>query len=509
MQASFVLPLLISLGLPLAGGSDLCDLIPTGQYWEARSIAVSPETMLAMLRSDEQPPPNVAALVQDLGSQQFAIREQASRELAAHCRSVLAALRKAAESPNAEAARRAADLIEKIEAADGATAINRLMAIRALGELRHREALPVLTQLVGSREAFVDSYARRAIAAIEGKPFAAPRPTREQLDADLGIAPPGTALLLQVCATDTVPLSFDDFVKLVAEQPLLGVPADRGQVARQLRDNLVRLLDQTGNVRIDAVTLALSDHVGPREGFVVISARGRYDQTALRRVLEEQGMMVEQRSGIDVAAPRRAEAYILLPSDEQLVLVSGASPEQLPIDAVIAALAGGKNGLKLKENERLAALVDETDRSGPIWLAVVVSDSFRVRTSPLLDGLDTIAITTKQDGVKLSGTLLARGPDANIAARQAAFVQGLVQQVISELEQFRAVAPFSTFVKALDTFKVSADGASVRGTAELEDIRPLLLMPAASMSFLRHAPEAFAPDDGVVEPQDLDLDIDP
>ena len=98
--------------LLLSGGAnELLDFVPTDAYWKAKEVTVSVQTISADLES------------------------------------------------------------LKADDTSKATAVRRLMAIRTLGELKDKSALPALEKLTDSKEMFVADYAKRAIANIEGKPL--------------------------------------------------------------------------------------------------------------------------------------------------------------------------------------------------------------------------------------------------------------------------------------------------------------------------------------------------
>jgi hypothetical protein len=102
MISSWAMMLVLLAG----GGNDLLDYLPAKHYWQAKSVTVTTENLLAELKADPK---------------------------------------------------------------DKATAVRRLMAIRTLGEQKDPNALPALKKLLGSKELFEDEYARRAVAAIEGR----------------------------------------------------------------------------------------------------------------------------------------------------------------------------------------------------------------------------------------------------------------------------------------------------------------------------------------------------
>src|SRR2546421_8733531 len=110
MEASFFL--LFTMLLGGASGNDLLDLIPTDSYWKSKEVELTAPNIMVELNSI------------------------------------------------------------KADDTSKATAVRRLMAIRALGELKSADALPSLKTQLDSKEMFVADYAQRAIDAIESKPAA-------------------------------------------------------------------------------------------------------------------------------------------------------------------------------------------------------------------------------------------------------------------------------------------------------------------------------------------------
>src|SRR5213075_163124 len=108
------------------------------------------------------------------------------------------ALEKASDDPDIEVANRTKNLIQQIRTNTKAASVRKLVAIRALGEKKSREALPALQPLLNSKEPFVADYAARAIAQIEGKPLPSRRLTPENLKTDLSLLPATCSIVGQV-----------------------------------------------------------------------------------------------------------------------------------------------------------------------------------------------------------------------------------------------------------------------------------------------------------------------
>ena len=210
-----ILMLLLSRG----GGNDLLDYMPADAYWRIKGVTVTVERMVAELATAEP--------------------------------------------------------------GDGAQAkaVRRLMALRALGELKEAEALPALRPLLESKDLFVADYARQAIAAIEGKPSVRPRPAEAALWKDLCLLPARCSIVGQARPPAGGPVAFDKLLK-DAETVLPPMP-DPGAALHEWAKVLVTVAERVGNVRLDGATVGVGEKPGDRTGSLVAIGRGLYDPEML------------------------------------------------------------------------------------------------------------------------------------------------------------------------------------------------------------------------------------
>src|SRR5947209_12844999 len=146
------------------GGSDLLDYVPSDYYWKHKQVDVSLDTMTNELKPvDAQ---DISKIIPDLDSADPQMRETATKKIQSVGPAALPELKKQAQSDEQEIAGRARALIQKIEASERPKAVRRLMAIRTLGEMKKKEALPTLQAMLKSDEMFVTEYAREAIDRI-------------------------------------------------------------------------------------------------------------------------------------------------------------------------------------------------------------------------------------------------------------------------------------------------------------------------------------------------------
>ena len=179
-----VLPLILGL---FSGGQESLDLVDTQAYWQLKSVGVTAASMIEELggaaaaaeAADAAIPATPAtpavpaidydALVSQLGAEAFAEREVAQKQLEAGGEAAMGALEKGVKSDDPEVSvrsRKAIDVIRKpvdepqmgqhrrdMPRPDGPQAkpLRRLMAIRTIGEMKYKEALPLLSKLTDSK----------------------------------------------------------------------------------------------------------------------------------------------------------------------------------------------------------------------------------------------------------------------------------------------------------------------------------------------------------------------
>lgn len=470
MSFSVILMILMSGG----GGNDLLDYLPTEDYWKAKGVTVTAESLVAELKpSDTAGAAAAADWIKKLGDDKVDVREEATRKLRAMGAAVVPLLREAAKSADPEVVSRAELLLKDLGASGKAGSVRRLMAIRSLGETKAKDALPALKALLDSNEPFVADYARRAVAAIEGKPFPRPRPSAEALQKDLWLLPRNCGLVGQLSPTFARGLSIDKMLAGMGD----AVPADDRAAAREkLTSTILSVVEQVGNTRLDALTIGVSDDIANLSGFIVIVARGQYDPEALKAAFKAtRNREPELVDGVEVYKPA-GDAGIIFASGEQLVLVTGPGRKELPYSEVVQALKKGKG--TLADNAEMAKLIKGIDTSKPIWAAATISEAYT--KAPFLAGFQTITLTADLKDDALECRLSAQGADANQVKECVAAFEQIIESGKKELERQAARTPlFGTMTDFLGTVKFQVDGTAVTGTATLKDASKLtMMMPA-------------------------------
>ena len=454
-----------------SGGGELLTYIDTAAYWQTQGVAeVSVETITAQLVEGSAEPDKidekqVAKLIDQLGSADFEEREQASAKLVQMGQAVLPYLKKATESDDAEVSLRAENLIGQIKGTGekgDPMRVRRLMAIRTLGELKDTSAIPVLEAMTQSKRPFEADYARRAIAQINGKPYTHPKATREQLDTDLALLPVDVGVVGQVSgvSSQTAP-SISEMLKDVP----LPDGIDLDQVKQEMNKAMVEAVAVAGNFRVDAITLGVSAPIGPREGFVVVVARLKYDQPALEAMLAAKSRNTQEAGKFTIYKIER-EMGLLLLDDSRIMLMVGENVEAT-FDKMAKLIETGKE--TLADNKEMGKLIAGVDKTADVWAVSKIDPSYK--QAPFMQAFDTATLTGKrtEDGnSKL--TLNAVGTDTEQVGASVEMIKQLIAQGKEEIKR-AADSPMAPMMKPyeqmLNSLTVAEDGKTMTMTLEM------------------------------------------
>lgn len=480
-------PLLIVMLLTGGTGNELLDFVHAPSYWQIKGVAITTDSMVAQLQA--QAPVDTTALpklIDTLGDASFDVRENATKQIQAMGRPAMALLQNATKIPDPEIAERATKLLAGMGPDLSNDPILRLMAIRTLGDLEAAPALPVLQKLLDSDAMFEADYAARAIAAINGKPLPSRGIDQAVLDADLAILPAETGLAVQARFPAGKRLDFDAIMAGMGPMMggVMGGAANPNQILLDMTKGLLQVAEKTGNIRLDAGTGGLSREVGDNAGSFVALLRGQYDRARIEKALKDLNIEGLERGKFRLYAPE--DEFAIMPvSDHQIVLVMGADRNLLPIDHVVKTLGAEPAKSVLKED--LRAAMKDADRSAAMWLAAVVTPSYR-SLEPLA-AFDSLAFTSVQEdgSVKIAG--LGRGQDADAIQASVQKLEASLQKNIPQVEQMAqqmpASKPMVAFMKSI-TFAVDGQTATVKANLE-GDMSALSIMPMMLFGFRSQA----------------------
>lgn len=492
MATAFTFGPMALLALLLSGSVDLLSVLPTSDYWQGQQVEVTAAAMRAEL-DDAGPGADVDELIKRLGADDFQTRESATSALRSMGPSISSKLEAATGSPDLEVSERARAILHNLGPGRQAAATRRLMAIRTLGELQDRGSLPLLKRLTESERPFEADYARRALAAIEGRPSDLPA---ERLAAaaklgadDVWMLPAGCGIVGRVRLSARPAGSGPDLDALMRQLMPTLPAADAERHLAQMRTQMVQamhaVIDRIGNVRVDSLSFGLSEELSGRAGFVVFIVRGRFDrelvQSAVTEMRKGRGLGAVSRSinGIDVLT-LDSELLLLPASDELAAIVAGATPRDKDhaIVSVATALASGKGAMG--DNRQMRELVEKADRGGLAWAVMRNSPSFR--SQPILSGVDTMVASLHVVGDAAKPTLQLAVTAATADATQATLLAGALQawrtSSLAAMKEVEAAGMGDTTAAraALEAVKLASDGAVVRLTTSMTD--PLSLPQA-------------------------------
>jgi len=456
-----------SLIMLVGGGpNELVALIPTGTYWRIQGVEVSVDAMLAEITEPEAQ--DVPALVKDLGADEFAVREAAQKKLSAMGPGVVPQLAPATKADDPEVATRAREIIAKMQAGEKNRDVRRLMAIRTLGELKAKEALPALRKLTKSDELFVADHAARSIAAIEGAKHPLPGLSAELRMKDVWLLPKGCGLVAQVTLGGEGKF---DLEKAIAGMMPPGMGGDPADVSRQATRGLLEIAERIGNVRVDVATVGLAGDIGARSGYIVLAVRGLYNsaraKAALRQMHGQRSRpLVETVGGVDIYKPDR-EVAMMFPSDRRFVLIGGPARDLLPVAEVAQAVSSGRG--TLADNKELAVLIRSADRDAPLWAAATMTETYRGALS-IFAPLKTATFAARKTPEGTVFALKAAGEDARKVKEAAAEFDGMLKQAIEQAKEAAGDQPLAKLaLEFLKGVKVSQDGGEVRVSALLKE----------------------------------------
>lgn len=474
-------------------GNDLLDYLPTAAYWKAKGVEVSVQRMTAELSVAE--PADLAALIRDLGAEKHETREAATAKLRAIGPVAIPALKKAADSDDPEVRTRARELLEALAATGAqANAIRRLMAIRALGELKRPEAAGPLRPLLESKEPFVADYAARALATIEGKAYERPQATKEQMARDLCLLPANCGIVAQVRMPGGATASFEEALRGI--QPMFPPGIDFTSALDELTKAITSVAERVGNVRLDGLTIGVADNVGENAGFVVVIARGRYNAAAVKAAFAQLQVNAAKVEGLDVFSPER-DVRLIPCSDERLVFAGGPANQPLPIKEIAVAIQA--NADKPALGAKMQELIKSIEAGTPTWAAVVMSDAYR--QAPFLAPFDTITATAKSAEGALAIAVAATGKDPEAVRQSVATVDKGVKDGLAEIQQHAGEVPFvKPIVEFMQSIRVEAAGPKATLTAKLKGQGSALMMPLIMLFGLRPSAVPPEPAEAVPEP---------
>ncbi len=453
MDAAVFLTLILCL---LNGGNDLLDYLDTEQYWQIKNVPVTLQAMTAELQPPKQQ--DVSQLIPELEAADAPARDEAGRKIRKAGASALEPLRAASRSGRLELSRRAGRIIEEIHGDLKPVEVRRLMAIRALGELGKKDALPILQPFLDLKEPFVADYARTAVGLIEAKPVVRPRPL-ELIRNERWLLPGNCFAVGQLTPREGKPVSVAKGIELIR----IGRGGDRNDMINRATRQIVVMAEEIGNVRVESATFGTFEGE-EKAPVLVVFGRVQCDAEGFRGLARRHKLPMRQVQGVDVFEPSRGAA-ILIPSDDQVIVIGAMGDQGLPVERTIEAIKSNKGGLA--EATSMKKLIEKVDTALPLWVVGEVTETYR--RVPVVEAFDTFSLFGRRDGDALALTLEAKGHDPEKAKAAAEALARYAEKGIKEINPIVTVAPIlSAAVDLLGTVKVSSAGDTLTATATLK-----------------------------------------
>ncbi len=468
----------------LAGAKgDLLDTMSTQDYWRAKQQVVSVE-QLKREALPEAAVGDVTALVRDLKSDEYKVREEARKKLEAMGPGVAAALAPAAASKDPEVAQVAAGLIAKFSTAGHARDVRRLMAIRTLGERKEAGALEMVKGLEGSKEPFVATYAKRAAAQIEGGALPVVD-SRNKIVADAWLLPRDAGMVLQgtrlgwdVLTAESIGEGMKNGPRMFMPQPNQMQPAEptKEELTARATKAILAMAERVGDWRVDGMTVALSANFDGDTGWFVTVLHGEYDPAAVASLFKnmsngEGGPQAAKIDGADALA--LDSGLLVMPSAETLVVVYADDPDERAqkAEAIVKALRAGKG--ELEPGSPLGKLLVQAQQGSVVWGASQGMEA--LKKEAMFAGVDAITLSATKGAKDLDFVIAATGGDGDkLKASKETMEAGLKSTIaagqaeLAAAGQLPIAATIQPMLDMLQSIKISVDGETGKMTGQVQ-----------------------------------------
>lgn len=439
------------------GQGDALHTITPGEYWKAKHVVVSKETMIQEL-NPVAVKVDISQPLADLSSSDYSTRKAAKAKIEAAGVGAKEQLEKVVSgSGEPEITIFAKDLLKRYQESEKAGNIRKLMAIRTLEESKEKGALPALQGLTGSPEPFVAEYAKHAITTIEGKPWQVTLDAAA-LDADVWMMPKETGILVQIKGGLGTNVATTHLLELLPKEKKnifdQSGKATVEMIKQEAKESALQVLERLGNARIDQLTMAIANDIGDHKGWIAWNARGKMDngeqildtltqQSAIPQNEFSPQIMYkkEKKGGLTIYEPSEATLpiIIILRENEQLVIALGPNQEQLnPIKAELIKGMTAKKGEvveNLAKNEAMSKLIKQVDRTKAVWaVAGKISESIREEL-PLFKTVESATGTATLDKGNLVVNLQGNCKDEMSAKAEADQLNALIQAQLALMKQ--------------------------------------------------------------------------
>ena len=466
MGAEYLKWVLLVLLAAQGGGNDLLDYADTAAFWQSEGV----EMTVGALSRELRPPRigDISGLIKQLGDADWQVRDAAHKKILAMGPGVLDQLEKAAKSDDPETSIRAKALMQGLRERVKGAAVRRLMAIRALGELKNKDALPVLKPLLDSKELFVAEYASRAIAQIEGKPFIRPRPPDARRLKDLELLPADSVIVFQLTLPNDAQMSF---AKAFESGGKLLKGADVEALTKQVTRVVTRQAMRFGNIRLDAAAVGVATNEDGDDPTAAIVLLGKYDHERMGEVMKEL-QLKPAKIGRQAAFKLDEQVMLAFPSNDRMVVILEDEDSDKALRDVGNALKGQGAGGPMAD-PAMAPLLARVNMKSPLWMAVRLVGV--MRGEGICDAF--VADSVEKDG-RLSVRLVLDGDTPESAQELLDDIRKTLNSALEEVErtheEWRGLQAGEKLLKGMKDLNSQIEGKRITLTFEVEDGRRML-----------------------------------
>ena len=223
--------------------------------------------------------------------------------------------------------------------------------------------------------------------------------------------------------------------------------------------------------------MGVGEDVGRAKGFVVLVARGLYDRATVTNLLSQQGAKTSVIGKTTVYSLGDPIRVIL--EEGRVILIFGAAVEQLPVEAVVAAIEGGPAGLK--SNKAMTQLLSVVDQKLPLWAVARMTDGYKALPLPptMPVPFDSLFLTGSRSGGTLKLRLQAAGKDAGAVQEAAQAYQDLLAKAAADLQQPAERMPIARVIRDFllgITVQAKDKEMAMEGDLRVDGLSPATLM---------------------------------
>lgn len=482
--AEFLVMLLLTAG----NANQMLDLLDTQVYWQQQGVEqVTVEAMLPFVKAEgaADRSAEIEGWIKDLAAREFEKRDQAYKKLKTAGEAARKQLQQATKSDDSEVAASAEQILKEMSESAGQPMVQKLLAIRALGELKDKQALPTLEKLVASKEPFVAGYARQAIARIKGEKYVPPALDRKLLDQDLWVLPKDCRVVGQMVLADESAFSLRDLIKMMPKD----MDLDIDEMLQEATRELTKGVNRVGNIRVDSVTLGVVGNPVD-DGYVTVIFRGEADPELVATFIKsgDGPPYRETREVEGVQVHYLMDSVFFMLSPKLAVFMVIEKEKNLPVAETIKAIKAGEQ--RLSRNEKMVERIKSLKREDAMqWGVVEIYDD--LKTIPGMDAFEVVTMKTTRQGQgqnrKTTQVFTGQGSDADKVAATMDMYQKQLAETVAFMKAMSQNMPegqpkLDGVFKMLESIKFKADGKTATVSSTVTDEQVMSLMGAFLMA---------------------------